>query len=56
MKVVIRDNNLVIFVENKLLYRKKGFVLEDDYVIEIGKVDIKREGIDVIVIIYGRML
>ncbi|HBF0381170.1 TPA: alpha-ketoacid dehydrogenase subunit beta [Clostridioides difficile] len=56
LKAAIRDNNPVIFVENKLLYRKKGFVSEDDYVIEIGKADIKREGTDVTVITYGRML
>ena len=56
LKAAIRDDNPVIFVENKLLYRTKGHVPEGDYVIDIGKADIKREGRDVTVITYGRML
>ena len=56
LKAAIRDNNPVIFYENKLLYKTKGLVPEEDYVIELGKADIKREGSDVTVITYGRML
>ena len=56
LKAAIRDNNPVIFFENKLLYKTKGLVPEEDYVIELGKADIKREGSDVTVITYGRML
>lgn len=56
LKAAIRDDNPVMFIEQKLLYRKKGIVPEGEYVIELGKADIKREGKDVTVITYGRML
>ena len=56
LKAAIRDNNPVIFFENKILYKTKGLVPEEDYVIELGKADIKRDGSDVTVVTYGRML
>lgn len=57
LKASIRDDNPVIFVEQKLLYRKKGVVTEEeDFIIPLGKADIKREGTDVTIIVYGRML
>jgi len=52
----IRDNNPVLFFEQKLLYRTKGPVPEEEYTVPIGKADIKREGTDVSVITYGRMV
>ncbi len=58
LKTAIRDNNPVVFIEQKLLYRTKGEVPEpgDDYTIPLGKADIKREGKDLTVITYGRMV
>jgi acetoin:2,6-dichlorophenolindophenol oxidoreductase subunit beta len=56
LKAAIRDNNPVVFFEQKLLYRKKGEVPDDDYIIEIGKADTKKEGSDISVITYGRMV
>lgn len=58
LKAAIRDNNPVVFVEQKLLYRKKGPVPEpeEEYVLPIGKADIKREGKDLTIISYGRMV
>lgn len=56
LKAAIRDDNPVIFFENKLLYRRKGEVPEEEYVLPIGKADIKREGSDISVITYGRMV
>lgn len=56
LKAAIRDDNPVIFVEQKLLYRTKGQVPEEDYVIEIGKANVVKEGSDLTVITYGRML
>lgn len=56
LKSSIRDNNPVIFVEQKLLYRVKGEVPEEEYTIPLGKADIKREGKDVTIVTYGRML
>jgi pyruvate/2-oxoglutarate/acetoin dehydrogenase E1 component len=56
LKAAIRDDNPVIFLEQKLLYRKKGPVPEDEYIVPLGKADIKREGKDLTIITYGRML
>lgn len=56
LKAAIRDDDPVLFFENKLLYRTKGEVPEDDYTIDIGKADIKKEGTDVTLITYSRML
>ena len=52
----IRDNNPVIFLEQKLLYRTKGMVEEGEYIIPLGKGEIKREGKDCTIVSYGRML
>jgi len=51
----IRDNNPVIFMEHKLLYRTKGNVPEDDYVIPLGKAEVKRVGSDLTIIAYSIM-
>ncbi len=58
LKSSIRDKNPVVFLEQKLLYRIKGGVPEtsEDYVIPLGKADIKREGNDATIITYGRMV
>jgi pyruvate/2-oxoglutarate/acetoin dehydrogenase E1 component len=53
LKAAIRDNDPVMFLEYFPLYAQKGEVEEGDYVIPIGKADIKREGSDVTVICYG---
>ena len=52
----IADDNPVMFFEPKLLYRKKGQVPEEEYVIPLGEADVKREGQDVTIITYGRMV
>lgn len=56
LKSAIRDNNPVIFLEQKLLYRTKGMVPEEEYTIPIGVADIKREGTDCTIVTYGRMV
>ena len=56
LKAAIRDNNPVIFYENKLLYKTTGLVPTEDYVIELGKANITRDGSDITVVTYGRML
>ncbi|WP_458412562.1 alpha-ketoacid dehydrogenase subunit beta [Schinkia sp. CFF1] len=54
LKAAIRDDDPVIFFEHKRAYRLiKGEVPDDDYVLPIGKADIKREGEDITVITYG---
>lgn len=57
MKAAIRDNDPVYVMENTLLYGNKGHVpdpSEGDFVIPLGKADIKREGSDVSLIAHGR--
>lgn len=56
LKSAIRDENPVVFMEAELLYGFKGEVPEGEYVIPIGKADIKREGSDVTIITWSRML
>lgn len=54
LKAAIRDNDPVLFFEHKRAYRAlKEEIPEDDYIIPIGKADVKREGSDVTVITYG---
>jgi pyruvate/2-oxoglutarate/acetoin dehydrogenase E1 component len=56
MKAAIRDDNPVIFLEHKFLYAFRGLIPEQDYVLPLGKCDIKREGTDVSVIASGYMV
>ncbi len=54
LKAAIRDNDPVLFLEHKRAYRLlKEEVPEEDYVVPIGKANVKREGNDVTVITYG---
>jgi len=50
IKASIRDNNPVVFAEHKLLYWTKGEVPEEDYIVPLGKADIKRKGKDITVV------
>lgn len=52
----IRDDNPVMFFEQKLLYRQKGPVPEESYTIPLGEAEVKRTGRDLTLITYGRML
>lgn len=52
----IRDDDLVMFFENKVLYGTKGEVPEGDEGIPLGKADIKREGEDVTIVAISRMV
>ncbi len=58
LKAAIRDNNPVVFIEQKLLYRTKGEVpeVDDEYIVSLGKADVKRTGKDLTIITYGRMV
>lgn len=54
LKAAIRDDDPVLFFEHKRAYRLiRGEVPESDYVLPIGKADVKREGDDITVITYG---
>jgi pyruvate dehydrogenase E1 component beta subunit len=54
LKSAIRDNDPVFFLENTILYGDKGEVPAEDYVIPLGKADVKREGKDLTIVSYGR--
>ncbi len=56
LKSAIRDDNPVIVVENKSLYALKGEIPDEEYVVEIGKADIKKKGSDVTVVATSRMV
>ncbi len=56
LKSAIRDDNPVMFLEQKTLYRKKGMIPEEEYTIPLGVADIKREGSDCTIVTYGRMV
>jgi len=52
----IRDDNPIMFFEQKLLYRQKGPVPEEAYTLPLGAAEVKRAGKDLTLITYGRML
>jgi pyruvate dehydrogenase E1 component beta subunit len=56
LKTSIRDPNPVIFIEHKLLYLMTGSVPEEDYTIPLGKADIKRQGRDVTLVTWSKMV
>ena len=56
LKAAIRDDNPVMFIEHKMLYKEKGPVPEEEYLIPLGVADIKREGKDVTIVTYSRMV
>ena len=56
LKTAIRDGDPVIFIESELMYSWKGEVPEEEYLIPMGKGDIKREGADVTIVAWSRMV
>ena len=56
MKSCLKTSSPVLFIENKLLYSKKGEVPDNYYEVPIGKADVKRKGSDITIITYGRMV
>jgi len=56
LKSAIRDPNPVIFIEHKVLYSTKGEVPEEEYLVPIGGAQVKREGEDITLISYSRMV
>jgi 2-oxoisovalerate dehydrogenase E1 component beta subunit len=57
IKAAVRDNNPVLFLEHKFLYRRiKGEVPDDNTIVPIGKARVHREGRDVSIITYAAMV
>jgi len=56
MKASIRDEDPVIFMESEVMYGDKGEVPEGEYIIPIGKADVKKAGTDVTIVSYNKMM
>ena len=56
LKSAIRDNDPVIFMESEQMYGDTGEVPEGEYLIPIGVADIKRQGTDVTVVSFGKII
>ena len=54
LTAAIRDDNPVIFLEHKLLYRTKGPVPEGEHLVPLGKADVKRAGRDLVIVTWSR--
>src|SRR5690606_11465136 len=56
LKSAIRSNDPIFFIEHATLYQTRDEVPEDDYTIPIGKSRVHREGRDVTIVTYSKML
>lgn len=56
LKSSIRDDDPVIFMESELMYGDKGEVPESEFLIPLGSADIQREGTDVTIVSFGKMM
>ena len=56
LKAAIRDENPVVFFEDKMMYKLKGPVPEDDYTVPLGVADIKRAGEDITLVATSSMV
>ncbi len=56
LKSAIRDDNPVVFFEDKMMYKHKGVVPEEEYTIPLGVADVKREGEDITLIATSSMV
>ena len=55
LKSAIREDNPILFIEHKMLYKTKGEIPAEEYLLPIGKADVKREGSDVTILTYSHM-
>ena len=56
LKSAIRDNDPVVFMESEVMYGDMGHVPEEEYLIPIGVADIKKQGSDVTIVSFGKIL
>ncbi len=56
LTTAIENDNPVMFIEHKMLYKEKGPVPEGEYKIPFGVADVKREGKDLTIVTYSRMV
>jgi pyruvate dehydrogenase E1 component beta subunit len=56
LKSAIRDNDPTVFMESEVMYGDLGEVPEEEYLIPIGKADVKRAGTDVTIVSFNKMM
>ena len=56
LKTAIRDENPVVFFEDKMMYKLKGPVPEQEYTIPFGVAEVKREGEDITIVATSSMV
>jgi pyruvate dehydrogenase E1 component beta subunit len=56
LKSAIRDDDPVIFCESELMYGDKGYVPEQEYTIKIGEANVVKQGLDVTLVSFGKMM
>ena len=56
LKAAIRDDDPVVFMESERTYGHKGDVPEGEYLLPIGKADVKRKGSDVTIVSFGKII
>ena len=56
MKAAIRDNDPVLIMESEKMYGDKGEIPEGEFIVPIGVADIKREGSDVTIVSFGKII
>src|SRR5690606_8296815 len=56
LKSAIRDNDPVIFMESEQMYGDKMEIPEEEYLIPIGVADVKKEGSDLTIVSYGKIM
>lgn len=56
LKSSIRDDNPIVFIESELTYSMRGMVPEEEYVIPLGVADVKKEGKDITLISWSKMV
>ena len=56
LKAAIRDDDPVVFLEHKLLYARKEEIPDGEYIIPLGKADVKRPGKDVTILTWSRQV
>jgi len=56
LKAAIRDDDPVIFMESEQMYGDKGEVPDGEYILPIGVADVKKEGTDVTIVTFGKII
>lgn len=56
LKAAIRDNDPVVFMESEKMYGDKGEIPDGEYILPIGKADVKRKGKDVTIVSFGKIM